>query len=217
MRKLVAYLWVENPRSVRLAAAQRKLRDSVKSFGLDPLEMRAGTKLVLFGSVLKAARSEAGNQAFVWCNSDLIIKRDPFDVPDPENVYGFHRREIPSGEITYGVDMYYIPLKWWDDYLSRDVPELYLGAGYVDWWISRAMQKVGAYENLAGYIDHHTHETSGASGSDKNSYYQRNFRSYNRWAKRNGLDPIPAPPYLVPAVGHVWGVRDLLGKILRQR
>ena len=113
-----------------------------------------------------------------------------------------------------GVDMYYIPLKWWDEYLSKDTPKLYLGASYVDWWISRAMQKVGAYENLVGYIDHETHPQSEAAGSDANPYYQKNFRAYNSWAKRNGLDPIPAPPYLLPGIGHVYGIRDALRKVI---
>jgi hypothetical protein len=113
--------------------------------------------------------------------------------------------------------MYYIPVKWWDEYLSKDVPKLYLGASYVDWWISRAMQKVGAYQNLTGYIDHVTHLQSEAAGSDANSYYQKNFRAYNAWAKRNGLAPIPAPPYLLPAIGHVWGLRDALRKIFNRK
>jgi len=216
-RKVVAYVRIDAQAPPRLAQAQDTLDKSIRLLGLNPLPYVASRKLVRLGDVLRTARSASSDKAFVWCNSDLILKRDPFDVPDPEKVYGFHRREVPSGEITYGVDMYYIPIKRWDDFLSKDIPKLYLGAGYVDWWISRAMQKVGAYENLVGYIDHPTHVTSGASGSDRNGYYQSNFRSYNRWAKRNGLDPIPAPPYLVPAIGHVWGVRDLLGRILRRR
>ncbi len=213
MQKLVAYLLVENPRSPRLASAQQKLRESVTSLGLQTFEVKAGAKLVLFGSLLKAARAGTCDLAFVWCNSDLILKRDPFDVPDPRKVYGFHRREIPSGEITYGVDMYYIPVKWWDDLLSKDIPKLYLGAGYVDWWISRAMQKIGVYENLNGYIDHETHGQSVAAGDDADPYYQHNFRAYNRWAARNGLEPIPGPPYLIPRIGRVYGVRHFLQKL----
>jgi len=109
--------------------------------------------------------------------------------------------------------MYYIPARWWDDYLSKDIPELYLGASYVDWWISKAMQKVGAYENLSGYIDHVTHPQSAAAGSDANPYYQKNFRSYNAWAQRNRLEPIPAPRFLVPGLGHVWGARQMAKRL----
>lgn len=197
-----------------MAKAQVSLEESARGFGLIPIKYPAGLQLVVFEELLLLARSHSSDSAFVWCNSDVVLANNPFDIPDSEKVYGFHRREMPSGEICAGVDMYYIPVKCWDEYLSKDIPKLYLGASYVDWWISRAMQKAGAYENLVGYIDHVTHLQSEAAGSDANPYYQKNFRAYNAWAKRNGLEPIPAPPFLVPGIGHVWGVRDALRKIL---
>jgi len=212
--RLISFQWIENPRSTRLARAQSQLEDSIFSHGLTPLRYPAGRDLVQIGDVLAEARRHATGEAFVWCNSDVVLTKTPFDVPNSEKVYGFHRREIPSGEIRGGVDMYYIPVNWWDEYLSKDIPKLYLGASYVDWWISRAMQKVGAYENLVGYIDHVTHLQSDAAGSDANPYYQKNFRAYNAWAKRNGLESIPAPPYLLSGIGHVWGVRDAFRKFL---
>ena len=214
MSKIVVFLWIENPRSTRLAGAQVRLEESIREFSLTPLRYPAGRDLIQIGDVLTEARRQTTGSAFVWCNSDVVLTKNPFEVPNPQQVYGFYRRELPSGEICGGVDMYYIPVKWWDDYLSQDIPKLYLGASYVDWWISRAMQKVGAYENLVGFIDHVTHPQSEAAGSDANLYYQKNFRAYNAWAKRNGLDPIPAPPCLLPKIGHVWGIRDAWRKIL---
>jgi hypothetical protein len=212
--ELVVFLWIENPRSNRLAVAQAQLEESILSFGLTPLRFPAGPDLTPIGDVLTVARPHATGEAFVWCNSDVVLTRNPFDVPNPDQVYGFYRREVPSGETCGGVDMYYIPVKWWDEYLSKDIHKLYLGASYVDRWISRAMLKVGAYENLVGYIDHATHPQSEAAGSDANPYYQKNFHAFNAWAKRNGLDSIPAPPYLLPCIGHVWGIRDAWGKLL---
>ena len=214
MSNIVVFQWIENPRSERLAGAQARLEESISSYGLTPMRYPAGRDLVPIGDVLAEARRQTKGSAFVWCNSDVLFTKNPFEVPDPQQIYGFYRREVPCGEICGGVDMYYIPVKWWDDYLSKDIPKLYLGASYVDWWISRAMQKVGAYENLVGYIDHVTHPQSEASGSDANPYYQKNFRAYNGWAKRNRLEPIPAPPYLIPGVGHVWGIRDASKKFL---
>jgi len=211
----IVFLWIENARSERLARAQFEVEQSCAAWGLRPMRYRAGPDLVPIGEVLKFARSKCDGEAFVWLNSDVILTRNPFEVPDPKNVHGFVRREVPSGEICYGVDMYYTPIAWWDDYLSRDIPDLYLGASYVDWWISRAMQKIGAYENLTGYIDHETHPKSAAAGSDRDRHYQHNFRAYNSWAKRNECDPIPAPPYLFPKIGHVWGVRNAIEKICR--
>jgi hypothetical protein len=216
MKHPVAYLWINNPRSKRLADAQERLEQSVLLKGLEPLRFPAGRDLVPIGNVLREARSRASGNAFVWCNSDVLLTRNPYDVPDPEKVYGFHRREVPSGEIIGGVDMYTIPVKWWDEYLAMDIPKLYLGASYVDRWVSRAMQKVVAYENLTGYIDHLSHPQSLEAGSDANPYYQKNFHAYNQWAIRNGLDPISAPPYLIPKIGHVWGVRDALRRFLRK-
>jgi len=212
--QIVIFLWITNPRSQRLALAQALLEESIVSFGLTPMRFPAGPALIPIGDVLAEAHRQTSGEAFVWCNSDVVLTKNPFDVPSPDQVYGFYRREVPSGELCGGVDSSYIPVKWWDDYLSKDVPELYLGASYVDWWLSRAMQKVGAYENLTGYIDHVTHPQSDAAGSDANPYYQKNFRSYNAWAKRNELNPIPAPPFLIPGIGHVWGVRDAIQKIL---
>jgi len=211
---LVVFLWIENPRSKRLAVAQAQLEKSILSFGLTPLRFPAGPDLIPIGDVMAVARRHTTEEGFVWCNSDVVLKQNPFDVPDTGQVYGFHRSEVPSRQISRGVDMYYISVKWWDEYLSKDIPKLYLGASYVDWWISRAMQNAGAYENLVGYIDHVTHPKSAAAGSEANSYYQKNFRAYNAWAKRNGLSLIPAPPYLIPFIGHVWGIRNIILIIL---
>ena len=211
---IVTFLWIESPRSARLPGAQARLEESIVTYALTGLRYPAGRDLVPIGHVLAEARRQTKGSAFIWCNSDVVLTKNPFEVPDPRQVYGFYRREVPSGEICGGVDMYYIPVKWWDEYLAKDVPKLYLGASYVDWWISRAMQKVGAYENLVGYIDHETHLQSEAAGSDANPYYQKNFRAYNAWARRNSLEAIPAPPFLIPGIGHVWGVRDAFRKIL---
>ncbi len=218
MNRIVTFVEVSNARE-RLAKAQRLLRQSIESLALFPLAHPGGGGMTRFGAVLAAGRLAAdGAAAFVWCNSDVILTRSPFDVPNPSIVYGFHRREVPSGEVNRGVDMYYIPVRWWDEYLSKDIPPLWLGASYVDRWISRAMEKVGAYANLEGYIDHPSHAQSAASGSDANRYYQENFLAYNKWARRHGLDPISAPPFLIPGIGHVWGLRDALNKaMLRAR
>jgi hypothetical protein len=210
----VSYIRVEAKASGRLAEAQERLEASIRGFGLQAVPFPAGKDLVFFGEVLRAVRAEVGGAAFVWCNSDVVLTRNPFDVPDPGRVYGFHRREVPSGEINRGVDMFYIPTAVWDGVLARDIPRLYAGASFVDWWIPRRMAALGIYGNLEGYIDHVTHPTSAASGSDANRHYQWNFREYNRFAARNALPPIPAAPFLVPRVGHVWGLRDLWRRLI---
>jgi len=212
MKRPAAFLWVQNAGD-RLSRAQEVLEQSLQRFGADPVRVPCGRRLVPIGDVLLEARRRCSGDAFLWCNSDVELTRDPFSVPDPGHVYGFLRREVPSGEITLGVDMLYIPVKVWDEVLSKDIPKLLLGASFVDWWIPRCMSKRGIYEDLSGYIDHVTHERSSAATSDASPGYQHNFREYNRWARRNGLDPIPAPPFLIPRVGHVWGIRDAMRKV----
>jgi len=206
----VAFLWIKNPRSSRLAEAQLKLEQSIFSFGLTPQRIPAGRKLVPLGKALQQARASTPGTGFVWCNSDVILTRNPYDLIDPGQTYGYHRREIPSGNTNLGVDMFYIPNQVWDDILSKDFPPLLIGASYVDRWIPRYLEKVDRYENLEGYIDHPSHPVSSASGADADPDYQHNFRVYNKWAKRQGMESIEAPPYLVPGIGHVWGVRDAI-------
>ncbi len=212
----VAFVWLTEPHP-RLAAAQQELEESIRALGLKPLRFPAGRKLVRFGDVLAFARRHASGDAFVWCNSDVILTRSPFDVPDPSRVYGFRRREIPDGREVFGIDMYHLPVRIWDDYLRQDIPGLYLGASFVDWWISRAMEKAGNYETLTGYIDHRSHPKSSPAAQEANPYYQANFRAYNAWARRHGLSVIPAPPFLVPGLGHVWGLRDAWRKLTARR
>jgi len=216
VKKTVSYLWM-NDAGPRLSAALQRLEASIGKYQLDALRFPCGRPLVPIGDLLTQARARTTGSAFVWCNSDVELTRDPFDVPDARRVYGFFRREVPSGEITFGVDMLYIPMRVWDEVLSKDIPKLMLGASYVDWWIPRCMQKHGLYEDLRGYIDHVTHERSAAATSEANLGYQHNFREYNRWASRNGLDPIPAPRFLLPGIGHFWGLRDLARKLLSKR
>jgi hypothetical protein len=144
---IVVVQWIENPRSTRLAAAQARLEESISSYGLTPLCYPAGRDLVPIGDVLAEARRQTRQSAFAWCNSDVVLTKPSVDVPNSEQVYGFHCREVSSGEICAGVDMYFIPVRCWDEYSFSDIKKLYFGAAYVDWWISRAMQKIGDYED----------------------------------------------------------------------
>lgn len=211
-KQSVCYVWIQDP-SPRLAKAQEELEKSILSFGLHPLRFPGGRSLTMFGEVLLHARKNANSHAMVWCNSDVVLTKNPFDVPDPECTYGFHRIEIPSGEICSGVDMYYIPLSVWDSILSRDIPSLYIGASFVDWWISRKLAARKEYSNLTGYITHVSHEKSGAAADSFSGYYRKNLRGFNSYAKRHGLEPIKVPPLFLPKIGYFWGIRDAIKKI----
>lgn len=191
----------------RLAAAQERLEMSIRSHGLKPVRYLGDRSYAKFRNLLELGRAEAEGDAFVWCNSDVELRRNPYDLVGDERVHGFFRTEIPSGEVTWGVDMYLIPCGTWDDYLSKDIPDLYCGTSFVDWWITRACQKMGVYENHIGYIDHLSHHKSGAASSMDNPYYRHNLRAYNSWAKRNHVGTVDVPVSFRRILARV---RDLL-------
>lgn|GEM_PF-1570935 len=182
----ITFQWIENCPNERLRTAQGQLQESVRMIGLEPFVFPAGPSLVKFTDVLRFARKHASGNSFVWCNSDVTLTANPYDLDDGLTVRGFHRREVPSGEICGGVDMYLIPNSFWDEVLSRDLPDLWCGATHIDWWLTRASALAGRYTPHTGYIDHITHPESPASKSVSSSFYRHNIREYNRWARRNG-------------------------------
>ena len=184
--KTITFLWIDPCPNARLARAQVLLKESVLALGLKPVCYACGPAMVKFTDVLRFARQHADGDAFAWCNSDVILTRDPYETRDLSKVHGFHRREIPSGDVCGGEDMYLIPNGIWDNLISRDLPDLWCGTTHIDWWLTRAAALAGCYRAHIGYIDHPSHPESGASKKRSNSCYRHNIREYNRWAKRQG-------------------------------
>ncbi len=96
--------------------------------------------------------------------------------------------------------MYLIPNLIWDNYLARDIPDLWCGGTHVDWWLTRAASLIGAYESHGGYIDHLSHPESGASKRANDQHFRHNVREYNAWAVRNGAGVLELPARL-PLIG----------------
>lgn len=182
----ICFQWLDPCPSERLRRAQEELKQSVLELGLEPVLFPAGSEMVKFRAVLQFARDHCPGDSFVWCNSDVVLRRNPYEVDDGRRVHGFHRTELPSGEVCGGVDMYLIPRAIWDEWLSGDSPDLWCGATHIDWWLTNAACLRRCYESHAGFIDHLSHETSGASKSPANCYYRHNIRAYNKWARRHG-------------------------------
>ena len=182
----IAFLWIDSCPNARLGRAQVLLKESVLALGLKPVCFECGPAMVKFADVLRFAREHAKGDSFVWCNSDVILTRDPYETNDLTKVHGFHRREIPGGEICGGEDMYLIPNGIWDDLLSKDIPDLWCGATHIDWWLTNAACLGRCYESHTGFIDHISHETSGASKRKTNKFYRHNIRQYNKWASKQG-------------------------------
>ena len=186
MNRNVCFQWIDPCPNERLRLAQEQLRESVIALGLEPLLYPAGPEMVKFVDILRFARERAKGGSFVWCNSDVVLTRDPYEVEDGSMVHGFHRTEIPSGEICGGVDMYLIPCKGWDEWLGILPPDLWCGATHIDWWLTRAAELRGVYRAHEGFINHITHPTSPASKQLADPYYLHNIKAYNAWALENG-------------------------------
>jgi hypothetical protein len=214
----ICFQWIEPCRSERLKVAQEKLLESVKALGLEPALYPAGPEMVKFTDILRFARERSKGGSFVWCNSDVTLVRNPYEVlkagnDDGETVHGFHRTEVPSGEICGGVDMYLIPCKAWDEWLGVNPPDLWCGATHIDWWLTRAAALRGCYQSHFGYIDHLTHPESPASKGG-NALYRHNIKEYNRWARGCGAGRFERRVSL-PLVGESLSpISDLLQKVV---
>jgi len=184
--KTICFQWIEPCPNRRLAEAQSRLLQSIEMLGLEPVLYPSGPAMVKFRDILQFARDRCSGESFVWCNSDVVLKKNPYEVDIGDKVHGFHRTEIPSGEICPGVDMYLIPCRAWDEWLMADAPDLWCGATHVDWWLTNAPALRRCYRAHSGYIDHVSHQTTGASKGRRNSFYRHNVREYNRWARRAG-------------------------------
>jgi hypothetical protein len=200
VKSRVTFQWIDPCESERLRLAQQKLLESIQALDLEPSLFPAGPQMIKFGEILRHARRESVGTCFVWCHSDVLLTKDPFLLAERGKVLGFHRRELPSGEICQGVDMYLIPNLIWDNYLSRDIPDLWCGGTHVDWWLTRAASLIGAYEAHAGFIDHPSHSESGASKAESDPHFRHNVRQYNAWAQRNGAGALELPARL-PLIG----------------
>lgn len=186
MTPTIAFQWIEPCPSARLREAQVALKQSVLALGLEPALFSSGPSLIKFRDILEFARERSRGTSFVWCNSDVTLTGNPYEFEDARTVCGFHRREMPSGVWCGGVDMYLIPNSVWDEILSRGAPDMWCGATHIDWWLTNAAAIAGKYRSHYGFIEHLSHEPSGASKRRSNSFYRHNVKEYNKWALRNG-------------------------------
>lgn len=186
VKRQIVFQWIEPCLNPRLEKAQELLRKSVLELELEPTLFPAGPQLVKFRKVLDFAAEHSPGDSFVWCNSDVILRKNPYDLEDASTIRGFHRREIPGGEHCGGVDMYLIPKSAWTNFLRPAMPDLWCGASHIDWWLTRAAALAGKYTPHYGYIDHPSHEESGASKSRNNKFFRHNVKAYNSWARQHG-------------------------------
>jgi len=173
---------IQNSDNPRIVLAQRLCLASLSRFELNII-MISGEPRPLFNKMLEQA-SKTG-EWFGWINSDCQLLVPPHSIITNEyDVIGLRRIEIGIGEKCGGVDGYFIKKSFWE-ILSKDAPDMYVGATHIDWWITRAAQKFGKYTE-GFYLAHIPHQRTQAScGSD--NIGQSNIQKYNEWADRNGV------------------------------
>lgn len=167
----------------RIVYSEELCRSSIKRFPeIELLEVR-GSPRPFFNQMLAEA-SKGDGEWFGWINGDcqLLTKPSQIDLSEVD-VYGLRRIELGIGEQCGGVDGYIIRKSFWESTLSKDMPNLHVGATHVDWWITRATQKFGRYAE-GFWLAHVPHEKTQAScGTDECGLH--NLREYEAWADRN--------------------------------
>jgi hypothetical protein len=148
-----------------------------------------GDRRPLLSDMLTATRALAGcDRHFGWINSDCIPTA-AFHGAEAEpgfGVVGIHRIELPGRTVCQGVDAYVFNVAAWDKYYAPDVPEMYVGADRVDWWLTRLAQKHKIYRSFNGLIHPSHRRTPSSLGDD--AFGQFNRRSFNAWAIRNNIE-----------------------------
>jgi hypothetical protein len=167
----------------RIRYAAGLCESSIKRF--DELELHevSPPQKPFFGQLLTEA-SKGSGEWFGWINGDcqLLTKPSEIDLSDVD-VYGLRRIELGTGEQCGGVDGYLIRKEFWESTLSKDIPELYVGATHVDWWLTRATQKYGRYKE-GFWLAHIPHEkTESSIGNDE--FGKNNLREFKSWANRH--------------------------------
>lgn len=186
MRIDIAVAYINASLDSRILFAQRGFLFGCVKFDLNPLFFISEER-PFFDKMLIETRKvckKTGSQWMFWINSDCQIIKDPRLYLKKEICYGFHRTDIPSGpdgRYCLGVDMYAIPVKIWDDFLSKDIPSMYTGASHIDWWITRACQKYNVYEGIKDDVMLHPLHMPNRSGY----HHDYNIKNYFEWEKRN--------------------------------
>lgn len=183
----LTFSWRNENCEQRIEQSQRQLFTSCLLCNIKPILHVNNNETPKFGNILKDARKFATNGWMAYINSDCILTSNPFNVLQIKKVHGFHRTEIPSQTICAGVDMYIIPTDFWDEVISKDIPDMYVGTTHIDWWLTRVSQKYNFYVSYKGLIIHESHSSKYTESDEK---YKHNIKSFNEWADRNNISKI---------------------------
>lgn len=189
MNHTLTFCWRNKLCSERINRVQQELFTSCVKFGIYPILYVDDDRVPKFGDILKSARQCASKDGWMgYVNSDCVLQEDPWKYINDRIAYGFHRIEMPSKERCLGVDMYILPIEIWDNYLSKDIPDMHVGVTHIDWWLTRAMQKMNQYKAIDNVITHESHPK--VSGEGVHPLAEYNVNEYNKWADRNQISKV---------------------------
>lgn len=175
---------------IRIIQSTFLCKSSILRFGNLNLIEVSGTPRPFLNEMLQLCYTkskENREEWFGWINGDCQLLYDPSCLIQTEqfDVYGLKRMEMYIGERCHGVDGYIIKSSFWENFLSKDIPKMYVGGTHVDWWLSRATQKYGVYKE-SYLLSHLPHERTLTSlGVDE--WGTNNLKEYNSWAQRNNV------------------------------
>jgi len=185
--------WVNTP-SKRLEEAQMRFLKSCVYFNYVPVfytdihipEQRPKMDDLIQYGVTNC--KEKGHEWLVWINSDCEIVKDFRPYLKKGRCHGFHRTEIPSKKYCAGLDMFAIHESLWDG-LTEDMPDMYVGATHIDWWLARYFQKKNLLDVGYNFLYHNEHKQSKeGSQFSRGEISQHNINNFIEWAKRNDVD-----------------------------
>ena len=161
MKTYIYTAWVNCP-SQRLEDAQTRFLKSCLNFDYVPVfytDIHFPEQRPKFNELITYAVANCREKDvdwLVWVNSDCEIVKNIEDAFEEGLCIGFHRTEKPSGLYCAGIDMFAIHKSLWDD-LVKDMPDMYVGATHVDWWLARYFQKNKKLKTVFDYLHHNSH------------------------------------------------------------
>ena len=193
MKTYVYTAWVNCP-SQRLEEAQNRFLKSCLNFDYIPVfytdihfpEQRPKMNELISYAVANCREKDV--DWLVWVNSDCEIVKNIEDAFVDGLCIAFYRTEKPDNKYCQGIDMFAIHKSLWDD-LIKDMPDMYVGATHIDWWLARYFQKKKKMREVYDYLLHYSHEkTKEAHAFSGDEISQHNIDNFIDWAKRNNVD-----------------------------
>lgn len=180
----IAIVW-QNTLNERIIIQQNQAVLRTILFGHEPVIFDGTVNRPFLSDVLLQTSKLEHSNFFAWINSDCVPFVDFSMLAVKGKVIGLKRIETIDNSVCSGVDGYIFDINVWNKYYIEDMPQLYVGATHVDWWLTRVAQKYNLYTEMTSLI-HISHPPSESTlGID--NYGVHNLNNYSEWAKRHNI------------------------------